>query len=60
MNLCNSCSKKIIWAGQAFTRYICNICNAECIHSNTATPSICRRCSEEQNICQRCEGDIDE
>lgn len=54
MNHCKDCKKLSLAAGQAFTRYICPHCLKEQMHSNTATPRLCRECSISLNRCQRC------
>ncbi len=34
-------------AGQAFTNYVCLMCDRDCLHENTNTPIICRDCQKE-------------
>ena len=41
-------------AGEAFTPYICKICNKEYEHPNTATPKICSSCADITGRCMQC------
>ena len=45
-------------AGAAFTRWFCKLCDREDMHSNTATPKVCRSCSEKYRACVSCGGDL--
>lgn len=46
-------------AGQAFTRWKCNLCSAEANHPNTAVPIVCAECSDTFDLCVSCGGDIE-
>jgi DNA-directed RNA polymerase subunit RPC12/RpoP len=46
-------------AGQAFTRYTCQVCSAEFQHPNTHTPRMCRVCSDRLRICVECGADLE-
>lgn len=41
-------------AGQAFTKYVCEVCGQEGFWHNTAVPKICPSCSEAYMLCERC------
>lgn len=46
-------------AGQAFTAWRCDFCDAEPpMHHNTAVPRVCELCSVKHDLCTRCSGDI--
>lgn len=51
---CEDCKCKNIIAGQAFTKYTCQECDQEFMHHHTAVPKVCKECSEEYNLCERC------
>lgn len=53
---CETCAKKIVMAGQAFTRYECAICSNISLHGNTAVPKVCRPCANKLNCCETCGG----
>lgn len=46
-------------AGQAFTKYICRVCEKEGLYPNTAVPKICAICSDSLHICCDCGADLD-
>jgi len=41
-------------AMQAFWTYDCKRCKQECQHQNSCHPKICKKCSEELEICGYC------
>lgn len=51
---CEKCKNKTTIAGQAFTKYVCDICKDSKSYHNTAIPKICKECSEKNNICEKC------
>ena len=56
--ICEKCKQKNVIAGQAFTRYKCEVCEKECMHHNTNTPKLCKECAQKLRKCQRCGEDL--
>lgn len=56
--LCEECKKLNamggFMCGQAFTDWTCHNCNNIFTHHNTATPKICKECSETYGLCEEC------
>jgi hypothetical protein len=46
-------------AGQAFTKWNCQVCGAPSQHANTAVPKLCCACADEYDLCTSCMGDQD-
>lgn len=47
-------------AGQAFTRWSCQLCNAEQpAHPNTSVPRLCAGCAKTYGLCATCGGDLE-
>ena len=42
------------WAGEAITKWRCDICGFKKMHSNTDTPAICSTCSIITGRCPEC------
>lgn len=51
---CLSCKSEMIFWGDAFTSYICKLCNKSHMYHMTCVPDICPACSEENHVCERC------
>ena len=60
--LCEDCKVKRAgrMVGQAFTSYVCQACEKDCMHHNTGTPNYCNSCAWKQWKCQRCMQDLGE
>ena len=54
--ICKKClfEEKGMFAGQAFTDFVCELCGKTDTWGNTNTPRFCYSCSKKLNICQRC------
>jgi len=57
---CDYCNRLSYAAGQAFTKYRCGQCFKAHMHANTATPKLCRECSQRTERCERCLNKIGE
>lgn len=58
MQECKNCASENMWAGQAFTPYVCGDCGIEKMHHNTGTPVRCEVCSMAKGMCQRCDNPL--
>ena len=55
---CLICKGRNVMAGQAFTKYTCNICKGEFWHHNTDIPKVCPLCAEVNGLCVCCGSEI--
>ncbi len=62
MQLCDKCLERArrTFAFQAFTEYRCKACGEKFVHFTSDTPCFCKKCAEEEKICQRCGKKVDE
>lgn len=58
--ICNECKHESInmFCGQSFTDWKCQVCGKTFTHCNTATPKVCKECSEKYNLCEECGKEI--
>ena len=59
--ICKECEheSRNMFCGQAFTDWKCIKCGKTFMHHNTATPKVCKECSEKYNLCENCGKEID-